>query len=276
MKRAVAFTFAILLLTGVFTGCGQKPVTSPEQTAQPVADTSWDDIKAKGKFVMGLDIAFPPMGFKDADGAIVGVDVDLATAVADELGVSVELRPIDWKMKETELNTGKIDVIWNGYTITDERRNKVLFSEPYLENRQVVLVKKGSDIKSKEDMKSGKVGAQSGSTAVDAIEADEEYAEALMPLLMSYDDNNSILLDLDAGRVKSIVLDEVVAKYYMSKAEGKYELLDEDFGGEEYGIGFRKEDKAFAKALTDALVALKDAGKIQEISDKWFGDDIIK
>ena len=235
------------------------------------ADTSWNEIEQKSKLVVGLDIAFPPMGFQDENNEIVGLDIDLAKAVAEELGVEAELKPIDWKAKEMELKSGKIDVIWNGYSISEERKKEVLFSEPYLMNRQVVVIKQDSPIKSKQDMVNGKVGLQTGSTAEDAIKADPIY-DQIKDNLMMYDDNNTAMMDLETGRISSVVVDEVVYKYYTSKHPGQYTTLDEDFGDEQYGIGFRMEDQALRDKVQEALEKVKESGKAAEISQKWFGE----
>ncbi len=266
MKKIIAIVLAsVLAVCMILSGCGQSsaPVSND-------ADVSLEKIKEAGKIVVGLDIAFPPMGFQDENNEIVGLDVDLAKAVGEVLGVEIELRPIDWKAKELELKSGKIDVIWNGYTITAARKEEVLFSEPYLENKQIIIVKADSSISKKADIASGKVGLQTGSTAEDAIKNDAIYSQIEKSLMM-YDDNNTAMMDLDAGRVASVVVDEVVGKYYLSKNEGKYKILDEDFGNELYGIGFRKEDKAFRDAVVEAINTLKANGKADEISQKWFG-----
>jgi len=267
MKKIISIVLAAMLVVCmVLSGCGTQP------TSNNAEDVSLDTIKEAGKIVVGLDIAFPPMGFQDENNEIVGLDVDLAKAVGEVLGVEVELRPIDWKAKELELDGGKIDVMWNGYTITDERKEKVLFSDPYLANKQIVIVKADSDIKAKADIAGGKVGLQTGSTAEDAIKADAIYPEIEKSLMM-YDDNNTAMMDLEAGRIASVVVDEVVGKYYLSKHEGKFRILDEDFGSEEYGIGFRKADVAFRNAVQEAINTLKENGKADEISLKWFGQE---
>ena len=173
MKKIIAIVLAsVLAVCMILSGCGQSsaPVSND-------ADVSLEKIKEAGKIVVGLDIAFPPMGFQDENNEIVGLDVDLAKAVGEVLGVEVELRPIDWKAKELELKSGKIDVIWNGYTITAARKEEVLFSEPYLENKQIIIVKADSSISKKADIASGKVGLQTGSTAEDAIKNDAIYSQ---------------------------------------------------------------------------------------------------
>lgn len=122
-------------------GCGGD---TPTPTATPAADESLQKVLDKDELIIGLDVAFPPMGFLNEKNEIVGFDVDLAKAVGEILGVNVQLRPIDWKSKELELKSGKVDVLWNGYTITDARKKEVLFSDPYLNNKQIIIVKTDS------------------------------------------------------------------------------------------------------------------------------------
>jgi len=231
----------------------------------------------KDELVVGLDDTFVPMGFKDENGELVGFDVELARAVAKKLNKKIKFQSIDWSMKETELNNGNIDLIWNGYSINDERKGKVEFSKAYLNNTQVIVTLSDSNIKSKADLAGKKVGAQNGSTAVDAVEADGDTIKSFDGgKLITFEDNNSALMDLEAKRLDAIVVDEILARYYM-KARGteKYKILDENFGEEQYGVGIRKGDTKFVEAFNKALdevIADKTAG---EISKKWFGEDIV-
>ena len=271
MKKVLAVVLAgVLTVCFILSGCGEQTPASTD--SQSVAeDISLQKVKESNKLVVGLDVAFPPMGFLDENNEIVGFDVDLAKEVGKMLGVEVELRPIDWKSKELELKSGKVDVLWNGYTITEKRKEEVLFSDPYLNNRQIIIVKADSPIQAKADIVNGSVGLQSGSTAADAIEADPIYSQIKSKLMM-YDDNNTAMMDLEADRVASVVVDEVVGKYYLSQHEGQYRILEEDFGDEQYGVGFRKEDIALRDAVQEALDTIKENGKGDEISQKWFGE----
>ena len=142
-------------------------------------DDSLQKIKDKGTLVMGLDIALPPMGFLDEDGKVTGFDVDLAKEVCKRMGVELVTQGIDWNMKESELDAGKIDVIWNGYTINDDRKAKVNMTDAYMGNRQVLVVMEGSDIKSADDLEGKRLTLQEGSTAYDALEAYPEIKASL-------------------------------------------------------------------------------------------------
>ena len=213
----------------------------------------------KNEVIVGLDDAFAPMGFKDESGEIVGFDVDLAKEVGDRLGKKVVFQPIDWSMKESELNNGNIDFIWNGYTITEERKEKVNFSEAYLNNKQVIVTLANSDINAKSDLSGKKVGAQSESSAIEAMEKDTELYESLSGgEAITFEDNNQALMDLEAGRIDAVVADEILVKYYIKlKGEDKFKVLTEDFGSEEYGVGIRKGDAETVEAINNAFEEIK-------------------
>ena len=230
----------------------------------------------KDEIIVGLDDAFAPMGFKNESGEIVGFDVDLAKEVGQRLDKEVIFQPIDWSMKESELNSGNIDFIWNGYTITEERKEKVDFSEAYLNNKQVIVTLTTTDINSKSDLADKKVGAQSESSAIEAMEKDMELYESFYGgEAITFEDNNQALMDLEAGRIDAVVADEILVKYYIKlKGEDKFKVLTEDFGSEEYGVGIRKGDIETVEAVNNAFEEMKKDGKMAEISQKWFGEDI--
>lgn len=241
-------------------------------SSDKATEDTFPKIKEKGQIVMGLDDTFAPMGFRDANNEIVGFDVDLAKEVFKRIGLEVKFQPIDWAMKESELNAGNIDLIWNGYSITDERKEKVAFSTPYLENSQIIITLADSDINTKQDLAGKKVAAQSGSSAVDAMNTEPELVSAFdggEPIV--FDTNNEAFLDLEAGRADAVVADEVLARYYIKqRGEEQFKVLEEDFGKEEYGIGMRKGDKQLVELVNQALAEMKQDGSYDEIYQKWF------
>ncbi|NLM50505.1 MAG: amino acid ABC transporter substrate-binding protein [Clostridiaceae bacterium] len=251
-------------------GVGSDENAQIEKKQEDSVDTSWDDIVNKGKFVMGLDDEFAPMGFRDEQGNLVGFDIDLAKAVAEVLGVEVEFKPIAWSAKEMELSSKKIDCIWNGFTITEERKKQVLFTEPYLSSDQVIVVKKGSSIAKKEDLIGKNVGLQKDSSSFNALSKQEEIMNGLASL-KEYETNVEVLLDLGAGRIDAAVMDEVFARYYITDNNLDYVVLDESLDSEDYGIGFRLGDEAFKNKVEEALDTLRKNGKMDEIMKKWFG-----
>ena len=229
--------------------------------------------KETEELVMGLDDTFAPMGFRDEKGNLVGFDVDLANEVSERIGVTMKFQPIDWSMKETELNGGNIDLIWNGYTITAERQEKVAFTKPYLENSQIIVTMADSDIVTKADLAGKNVTVQAESSALDAINAEPDVA-ASFGELVEFATNNEAFSDLESGRSDALVVDEVNARYYMKQAgEEKYKVLEEDFGDEEYGIGLRKDDTELLKKINDAMDEMKSDGTYDEIYEKWFAEN---
>ncbi len=177
-------------------------------------DTSLEDLKSRGKFILGLDDSFPPMGFRDENNEIVGVDIDLAAEVCKRLGVELVVQPINWDSKELELTSGKIDCIWNGMTVTDERIEAMFLSKPYLDNRQVVIVEEGSKIAQVSDLAGKTVGLQKGSSAREAFDANPIASQ--VKEVVEYEDNVSAFLDLQAGRIDALLVDEVAGNYIIA------------------------------------------------------------
>lgn len=224
-----------------------------------------------GKLVIGIDDKFAPLGFRDDNNELVGFDIEYAKAAVEKMGKEATFQPIDWSAKESELNSGRIDMIWNGYTITDERKEKVLFTKPYLENSQVVIVLADSSIAKLADLAGKEVGLQSLSSAADALDANPIKAEVAN--VSEFADNVLALTDLKTKRLDAVVIDEVVARYYMSKEPNTFKLLDETLAPEQYGIGIKKGNESLLDELQKALDEINSDGTASEISTKWFGED---
>jgi polar amino acid transport system substrate-binding protein len=279
MKKRFNYTLLILVvlisITAILTGCTGTEVSQANTNTKKTGFEKFQDI---GYVTLGFDDTFVPMGFKNEKGEIVGFDIDLSKEVFKRIGIEVKFQSIDWSMKETELNTGNIDLIWNGYTITDERKEKVAFTKPYLENRQIIITLANSNINSKADLKDKAVAAQNGSSSLDAINSEPEIAANFKggsPIL--FDTNNEALMDLEAGRTDAVVADEILARYYITeRGLEKYKVLSEDFGKEEYGIGIRKDDKELLQKVEKALADMRSDGTFAKISEKWFGENIAK
>ncbi len=258
MKKVKVFLLMILGVLLVITGC------SNENIGEDSLDIS--------KLIMGMDDTFAPMGFRDKQGEIIGFDVDLAKEVFKRMDVDYELQAIDWSMKETELSSKNIDMIWNGYSITDKRKEKVNFSQAYLENKQIIVTLSDTNIFEKEDLNGKKVAVQNGSSTLEAINKEPEIVETFEngePIL--FDTNHEAFLDLEAGRSDVVVADEVLARYYIKqKNADDYRVLEEDFGKEEYGIGFRKEDEELLEKVNKVLDDMREDGTYDSIYQKWF------
>lgn len=229
---------------------------------------------AKKKLVVGLDDNFPPMGFRDEKNVIVGFDIDMATEAAKRMGRDVEFKPIDWSAKEAELTGKRVDLLWNGLTITDKRKEVINFTKPYMENRQIIIVEEKSTIKTKADLAGKVIGLQDGSSSLEALGRDTK-TKATIKSVKAYADNVTALMDLKSGRIEAVIVDEVVGRYYAKKS-GQHRILDENFGTEDYGVGVRKEDKELLAALQKAFDEMKKDGTSAKISTKWFGVDIVK
>jgi polar amino acid transport system substrate-binding protein len=268
VKRSTIVLLTLALMVGLLLSA----CSGAQETAK---DDSLERIKQAGKFIVGLDDTFAPMGFRDEEGNIVGFDIDLAKEAAKRLGVEVEFKPIDWNSKELELKNKKIDMIWNGLTITEDRKKNMAFTKPYLVNTQIIIVPEGSSIKSKADLAGKKVGVQMSSSSLEALKKDKEVYDSLAEVV-EYPDNLEALLDLKAGRIDAVVADEILGRYYIEKRNENFVVLDDNFGTEEYGVGLRLEDKQLLEALNRVLDEMKQDGTMSEISKKWFGEDIIK
>lgn len=264
-KRLIMLIMAAVAVLGL-TACGSKDGGS---------DTSMKYIKDNKKFILGLDDSFAPMGFRDESGKIVGFDIDLATAVCEKLGVELVLQPIDWKTKEVELNTKNIDCIWNGFSVTEERQKNLTMSAPYMSNSISLVVVNGSDIKSMADMKGKKLAVQSGSSAEESLNSDENKDfKASLGEVIGLSDYTTALLDLETGSSDAVLMDSVMANYMINELGKNYVVLSDSLVAEEYAIGFRKGDDALCKAVEDALKELKKDGTVDKIASKWFGSDI--
>jgi len=267
MKKHALWLISGLMAAMVLTGCGKKE--------EPVAAAPAPAPVAAKAIVIGLDDNFPPMGFRDDKNELVGFDIDLAKEAGKRLGLEVSFKPIDWSAKESELNGKRIDVLWNGLTITEERKANILFTKPYLENRQIIVVTEKSPVTSKAQLAGKVVGVQDGSSAVEAIQKDEAAAKSIKEI-KKFGDNVTALMDLSAGRLDALVVDEIVGRYYTGKKPGEYRVLNEHFGTEDYGVGTRKGDTELAAKLDKALDDMKMDGTAAKISTAWFGKDIVK
>ena len=252
MKKFIAIIIAVVVLALCLVGCGQKD---------------------ENTFVLGLDDSFPPMGYTDENGDIVGFDIDLAAEVCERLGYELKLQPINWDAKEVELNSGNIDCIWNGMSVNPERAESMSLSVPYMKNTQAVVVPADSDIYTLADLEGKIVGAQAGSTAMDAIDANPDV-KASFGELMELKDNMMCIQELKLGTLEAVVADEILINYYTAEEADQWRVLEENLGEEEYAIGFRKDDTELTAAVNDTLKEMVADGSFAEISEKWFGRNV--
>ncbi|WP_027186497.1 amino acid ABC transporter substrate-binding protein [Desulfovibrio inopinatus] len=234
-------------------------------------DNPWKTVKDKGVLVIGLDDAFPPMGFRKDDGTLVGFDIDAAEEAGKRMGVEIKWQPTAWDGVILSLDAHKFDAIWNGMTITDERAEKVLFTKPYIMDGQIAVVAiDNKDIKSFDDLAGKHIGVQKGSSAVEAA---KKLPKAPADV-REYESNPKAFLDLDSGRLDAVVVDNISGRYYMSTAPGKYRALPGFITKEPFGVAFRKGDKALESKVQETIDAMVADGTMGKISRKWFGEDI--
>ncbi|MCR5253191.1 MAG: amino acid ABC transporter substrate-binding protein [Treponema sp.] len=264
MKKITVFVLACAALMSL-TGCKKTKASNTNAV---------EALKARGTFILGLDDSFPPLGFRDNDtNEITGYDIDLAKEVAKRLGVEFKAQPIDWDAKEMELETGKIDCIWNGFTITEERKSALSFTEAYLNNEQVLVVRANSGIKSLSDMKGKILGLQSGSSAQEAVDDNPAFAASIGKTIF-FKDNITALNDLDIGGIDAVVMDSVVANYSIAQTKKPFVVVDEALANEGYGVGFRKNEPELRDKVWEILKEMTADGTVESISNKWFGKNI--
>lgn len=283
MKRKVfAMFLSSVLAVAMFAGCGSEEKkdstadtgsssqTSSDDGERAAADTTYGTAE-EGKFVVGFDQEFPPMGFVDENGGYTGFDLELAEEVAKRLDLEFVAQPIAWDAKDMELSSGTIDCIWNGFTMTG-REEDYTFSEPYLNNRQVFVVNENSDIQSAADLAGKIVEVQADSAAEAALNENTELSSTFT--MQAVPDYNTAMMDLEQGAVDAIAMDEVVASYQITSRGSKFRVLDEEISSEEYAIGFLKGNDKLKESVEGALQEMADDGTLAKVSEEWFGSDI--
>lgn len=271
MKRInkLFLLFPIVMLTTFLASCARN--------SQEIQSDQWQNYQKSHKIVIGFDNTFVPMGFKNQAGEHVGFDIDLANAVFAEYDIQVDWQPINWSMKETELYNGTIDLIWNGYSVTDERKEKVLFSDVYMETEEVLIVKKDSGINNLEDMTNKILGAQAGSSGYDAFVANPDLLKKRVnnQEAIQYSTFTQAFIDLETGRIDALLVDKIYANYYLAQKNEteNYHILSADLESGDFAVGAQKADKILVKKINAAFKELYKKGEYQEITKKWFGED---
>lgn len=279
MKKSFIKAIASLAVVPalLFAGCSSESADSGSagtdaantNAAVSADDQSLQKVKDSGKFILGLDATFKPMGYTDEQDNIVGFDIDLAEEVCSRMGVELVKQPIDWDTKEQDLEAGNIDCIWNGMSINPSRQEIMNLSEPYMRNDMIFVVKTESDIASQADLDGKTVAVQSGSSAQEIL-ADSGLNVTAVELAT----NVECLQQLDLDLADAVFMDSVVANYEIQTTGKPYTILPDGLSPEEYAIGFRKGDQALRDEVQKILSEMKADGKVEEISTKWFGSDI--
>ena len=229
-------------------------------------------------FTVGFDAEYPPFGYMDEDGEYTGFDLELAQAVCDLQGWELVKTPIDWDSKDMELNSGSIDCIWNGFTMTG-REEDYTWSKPYVDNSQVIVVKKDAGISALSDLAGKTVGVQAASAALQVLQ-DEEQQKALADTfagLQEFADYNSAFVELQAGAVDAIAMDIGVAKYQIENRDNgeDYEILEEHLNSEKYAVGFKKGNTELCDTVNADLDKLLADGTFDKLAEKYELTDMV-
>ena len=295
MKKSVMVMVAALGLMAMVSGCsGQAAGNTAAETAETTgkaadttaveadADTSADTKApeaeaseagaAGGTFTVGFDQEFPPMGFVGDDGEYTGFDLEVAKEVAERLGLEFVPQPVDWAAKDMELESGNIDCIWNGFTMTG-REDDYTWSEAYMANQQVFVVTAESGIKTLADLAGKVVEVQAESSAEAALKDDPDLT-GTFGTLQTTPDYNTAFMDLQMGAVDAIAMDEVVARFQNEQRQVDFIVLDETLAAENYAVGFKKGNDTLKDQVQEQLEALAADGTLAKISEKWFDKDI--
>ena len=295
MKKSVMVMAAALGLMAMVSGCsGQAAGNTAAETAETTgkaadttaaeadADTSADTKApeaeaseagaAGGTFTVGFDQEFPPMGFVGDDGEYTGFDLEVAKEVAERLGLEFVPQPVDWAAKDMELESGNIDCIWNGFTMTG-REDDYTWSEAYMANQQVFVVTAESGIKTLADLAGKVVEVQAESSAEAALKDDPDLT-GTFGTLQTTPDYNTAFMDLQMGAVDAIAMDEVVARFQIEQRQVDFIVLDETLAAENYAVGFKKGNDTLKDQVQEQLEALAADGTLAKISEKWFDKDI--
>lgn len=261
MKRFIALALVVVMALCVFAGCGEK--------------TDWDYISGNGKMVIGITY-FEPMNYMK-DGKLTGFETEFAEALCEKLGVEPDFQEIEWKSKEVELKAKSIDCIWNGLTITDERKENMDLSTPYMENKQVMVVKKENAEKyaTADGVKGAKVIAEEGSAGEEVAKGEEFFKDTNYT---AADSQAKALMEVLSGTSDIAIIDYVMSIGTLtagSDYSGLTVVEDQEFSPEQYGIAFRKDSPKTMEKVNEAIQALADEGKLDEIAEKYNLEDLI-
>lgn len=280
MKRATGFAAVLMAAAMVFTmaGCGSSKDADTSAKKETKTEDSKDKENSDKQFIVGFDAEYPPYGYKDDNGEYVGFDLDLAQEVCARNGWELVKQPIDWDSKDMELNSGSIDCIWNGFTMTG-REDDYTWSKPYVDNSIVVVVKEGSGIEKKEDLAGKVVAVQADSSGLAAL-TDEEDNEENLKLAASFSDlqqvadYNTAFMNLEAGAVDAIVVDIGVADYQLESRTG-FAMLDDKIRTEQYAVGFKLGNEELRDQVQNTLDEMLKDGTFDDIAKKWDLSDMV-
>ena len=270
-KRMFAPIAAVgaLVAALALSACGASPAASDRGSAGFSSADAGGEITT---LTVGFDQAYPPYGYVGDDGEFTGLDLELAAEVAKRNDWELKLEPIDWDAKDTLLNSGAITCIWNGFTM-EGREDDYAFSNPYMLNAQVVVVRADSGIESFEDLAGKTVITQVDSAAEEVLNGDMADLTATFASLETIGDYNTAFMQLESGAVDAVACDLSIAQYQMA-GKDTYKQLDEQLSTEHYAVGFKKGDTALAEKVTETLKEMDEDGFVKELCDKYVDDGV--
>ena len=283
-KRVLCAALASMMALSMTACSSGSTATTAAETKESEAETTTEEASSEkaeettaagtegGTLIVGFDQDFPPMGFLGDNGEYTGFDLELAQEVAKRLGLEYKAQPIAWDAKDMELESGNIDCIWNGFTITG-REDDYTWTEPYMANTQVFVVRNDSGIAGKDDLAGKVVECQADSSAEAALKEDPDLTATFAQLLTTAD-YNSAFMDLQQGAVDAIAMDVIVAGYQIQQRNADFIILDDSLSAEEYGVGFKKGNTELRDKVQATLEDMAKDGTMKEISEKWFGEDV--
>lgn len=278
MKKKIVSIFAAAVCASVLlAGCGAGSDQKADSTASSASSKSKASASSsqdgKTTFTVGFDAEYPPYGYMDDEtGDYTGFDLELAEAVCEIYGWKLVKTPINWDAKDTELNSGAIDCIWNGFTMNG-REDDYTWSDPYVDNSQVMVVSENSGINSLSDLAGKTVGVQAASAALDLLQSEEEGGQKELAdtfaALQQFPDYNNAFVELQAGSIDAVAMDIGVAKYQLeSRGEG-YKILDEHLNSEKYAIGFKKGNTELCDKVNEGLQQVLADGTFDKLAEKY-------
>ena len=272
-KKMVSILTAAFCASALLAGCGSADTAKTSASSAGAASSSADGTTT---FTVGFDAEYPPYGYMDDEtGDYTGFDLELAEAVCEIYGWKLVKTPINWDAKDTELNSGAIDCIWNGFTMNG-REDDYTWSDPYVDNSQVMVVSENSGINSLSDLAGKTVGVQAASAALDLLQegGQKELADTFAAL-QQFPDYNNAFVELQAGSIDAVAMDIGVAKYQLeSRGEG-YKILDEHLNSEKYAIGFKKGNTELCDKVNEGLQQVLADGTFDKLAEKYGIADMV-
>lgn len=292
-KKLVCGMITAAMVTALFTGCGSDTAGTSaasgtsESSASAASDTTGSsavsdtqgDSSETTTFTVGFDAEYPPYGYMDEEtGDYTGFDLELAEAVCELYGWQLVKTPINWDSKDMELNSGSIDCIWNGFTMNG-REDDYTWSDPYVDNSQVMVVSESSGISTLADLAGKNVGVQAASAALELLQSEEEGGQKALAdtfaVLQQFPDYNNAFVELQAGSIDAVAMDIGVAKYQLKTRGEGFKILDESLNSEQYAIGFKKGNTELCEKVNEGLQQLLADGTFEELAEKYEIADMV-